>query len=1513
MVLLPKSFRPCTPYTFSARALGKASYTLTAQIEHGSSNDPTVVVASKPVNIRTTRKITMTPPCDLTWKSYYIKVTGTGGANFTDRQYLNFNTKNLEIIIQTDKKLYKPGQTVKYRVFGVKPDLQAVQDTFEVTVTDPKNNKIQLFTSNGDSYGVVENELKLSSEPIFGTWQIKASTKGSEHVQTFKIEKYVLPKAEAKVIMPSVVGEKDTSIYVKVSSQYTFGKPVSGLAEIRIKVNWYATRKWQKDPATGKYGYIDVTQPDLMYEIQLDKNGEASVSIPMTELKTIAYRNSISYKTIVGQVNVTDKETGAKYISQPSQVSISRTREKISFALNPQNYKPGFVNKLFIELRQQDGKPVQNPKTVTVTSRVKVEIIKPKVLKEPTTTPKAKVPVAVPGEPVPIEPVMERMIALPYPKIDCESPEYEYKDLPNKTLSVPANGLVPYDLLVTEENSREVTLKAVYDGDTDVTISQTLTAFRSPSNTFLSLTLTTPKPASGQKAEFVIKATREFDLVYYTVLSRGSIVLSSFEQFNSVARVQKLVLPIESLMAPKLRIIAYIRVENDEIVADAISFNVEGVFKNKVSLKFDAKKVKTGSVSTLAVEAFRGSNVYAVAVDKSTTLLGEVSDDHSQDVQDFLHQLDNGFTPYYGGPWLRGGGMIAFRKKREALLRKRREAEKRSKRSSIWWPYPFFTSGTDVEDMFRNTGLHVVSDALIYQHKEPRSCYRMYNRFMPMMAMADVGMGGPPVMENAAMGGAGEDVETRSFFPETWIWDSQNAGSAGIANFTLKVPDTITTWVASAFAISKNPSIGVGMTSDVAELTVFKEFFVSLNLPYSVIRGEEIRLQATVFNYLGSAANAEVRLENPKGYVVVKVDNGGFEYESTQTQTETVQVPNDGTASVFFTIRFLEVGNIDLQVYAGTSGAGDRVVRPMLVEAEGIPQEYNEVVLVDLDENQRKFNQSIQIRYPSDVVPDSQRIIITAFGDPLGSALNNIEDLIRLPSGCGEQNMINFVPNIYIRKYLDATGQLSSSLAAKIKSYLQTGYTTELRYKRSDYSFSAFGDRDDSGSQWLTAYVLRTFIEASAHIYVDDRILSKTAAYLISNQNPDGTFREPGRVIHKELKGSSFEGDGLNAFTLIALLEVKDKKVTAEAIKSSVTQLEAASATMTNIYDLAITAYALHKAGSKYAAQLLAKLESKQTSQDGMVYWDVVVESDRAQYYWNPPHRKSSPVNIEATAYVLLTYAEMKEKLKGLPILRWLISQQNGKGGYSTSQDTVVALQALSEYATNLSSGNWDVTLDIFVCRERKRWKVSKSSATIQRKWVTKETTSSVDIVARGQGRAVVMSTVKYNIAEVIVKSTWGLRVATESETKDVLIIQACFEWTVKGESSGMSLLEVGLLSGYTVDEVPLNENKLIKRMETAKKKFTLYIDEVGNKPICIKLRLVKAEIIGKLKPGFISIIDYYNPENSATASYKSTLGEGAPVCALCPQGACGDCVGWKEAINEYINTLKVLVYFKLN
>jgi len=60
------------------------------------------------------------------------------------------------------------------------------------------------------------------------------------------------------------------------------------------------------------------------------------------------------------------------------------------------------------------------------------------------------------------------------------------------------------------------------------------------------------------------------------------------------------------------------------------------------------------------------------------------------------------------------------------------------------------------------------------------------------------------------------------------------------------VPDTITKWAAGAFCTS--PS-GFGLAPNIS-LTAFKPFFVSLSLPYSVIREETFTLKASVFNYL---------------------------------------------------------------------------------------------------------------------------------------------------------------------------------------------------------------------------------------------------------------------------------------------------------------------------------------------------------------------------------------------------------------------------------------------------------------------------------------------------------------------------------------------------------------------------------------------------------------------------------------------------------------------------------------
>lgn len=73
---------------------------------------------------------------------------------------------------------------------------------------------------------------------------------------------------------------------------------------------------------------------------------------------------------------------------------------------------------------------------------------------------------------------------------------------------------------------------------------------------------------------------------------------------------------------------------------------------------------------------------------------------------------------------------------------------------------------------------------------------------------------------------------------------------------------------------------------------------------------------------------------------------------------------------------------------------------------------------------------------------------ITTFpGDIMGPVLANIDALVRMPYGCGEQNMINFVPNIVVLRYLKATKRAGAQIEAKALKYMEAGYQRELTYR----------------------------------------------------------------------------------------------------------------------------------------------------------------------------------------------------------------------------------------------------------------------------------------------------------------------------------------------------------------------------------------------------------------------------------------------------------------------------------
>lgn len=62
----------------------------------------------------------------------------------------------------------------------------------------------------------------------------------------------------------------------------------------------------------------------------------------------------------------------------------------------------------------------------------------------------------------------------------------------------------------------------------------------------------------------------------------------------------------------------------------------------------------------------------------------------------------------------------------------------------------------------------------------------------------------------------------------------------------------------------------------------------------------------------------------------------------------------------------------------------------------------------------------------------------------MGPTLNNLDNLLRLPFGCGEQNMIHFAPNVFVLKYLQKTKQLSHEVEAEATDYLVQGNSSQL-------------------------------------------------------------------------------------------------------------------------------------------------------------------------------------------------------------------------------------------------------------------------------------------------------------------------------------------------------------------------------------------------------------------------------------------------------------------------------------
>ncbi|KAK3086566.1 hypothetical protein FSP39_020319 [Pinctada imbricata] len=605
----------------------------------------------------------------------------------------------------------------------------------------------------------------------------------------------------------------------------------------------------------------------------------------------------------------------------------------------------------------------------------------------------------------------------------------------------------------------------------------------------------------------------------------------------------------------------------------------------------------------------------------------------------------------------------------------------------------------------------------------------------------------------------------------------------------------------------------------------------------------------------------------------------------------------------------------------------------------------------------------------------------------MGQALTNADKLLTIPSGCGEQNMITLVPNIFVLKYTKDIGSAGAMLTQKAEKNIAIGYQRELTYQHTDKSFSAFGNSDKSGSTWLTAFVVRSFAQAHSVMpnLVDINVISGAVSWLLKQYRVEtGMFVEPGRVLHRDMQGGvDSTGEKLTAFVLISFVEAHDKF--GDSIPYSIkTKLEANIASVTRFlesqyrnerlnksdaFSMAMLAYALGAVDSSVTSDVIIDLNklAYTKTEDGIIKekcWQCDKQNNSAppvaakrRMGFIPPPPKPAPKGIETTAYAMLAYLKKEDTSGARPIMRWLNDQRTELGGYRSTQDTVMALFAMSEFSqkespTPLNLGvtvsyvmengtektysfpTVDSTQEKLINRQhvvsnrqhvvsnrqhvvsnrqnvvsnRQHVVSNRQHVVSNRQHVLPSNTESVRIGASGTGYAVVTVSYKYNVpqgdespdVEVIV-NTWS------DDGGETTYTQACVRYNGQ-DDSGMGLVTFQPATGHAfMGQQNLKDNlDTVMRVDMSSEgELEVYMDKFTNTDQCLKVQQFPTITVADLQNVTVRATVYYEPDITKTVSYNLKMETGPPKCR---GSTCGSSLPMIQ-LSVWIGTITLVLF----
>ncbi len=271
-----------------------------------------------------------------------VRVTSTIGESSVDVPLPLYTPARIHVL--TDRPLYEPGNTVKFRALALKAnDLSPLEERPGVwTVTDPSGEVLLEEKAPSGKWGVVSGSFPIDLGATSGAWRVTWTSGGVSESRTFTVKPFTLPRFRIEASSVKPFYRRNEKPVLKGAVKYASGAPV---ANAKVELNWTPQGAWPpptswvdgtafpKFATTSAAGTFQVELPSVPDDLQ----GQASL------LASLAVVDSAGDRV----------EGSASVLLSEDAITVSPVTELASGLVE------GMNNRLFLRATTADGRVLE--------------------------------------------------------------------------------------------------------------------------------------------------------------------------------------------------------------------------------------------------------------------------------------------------------------------------------------------------------------------------------------------------------------------------------------------------------------------------------------------------------------------------------------------------------------------------------------------------------------------------------------------------------------------------------------------------------------------------------------------------------------------------------------------------------------------------------------------------------------------------------------------------------------------------------------------------------------------------------------------------------------------------------------------------------------------------------------------------------------------------------------------------------------------------------------------------